>query len=161
MRARRNRLFNGLFARIAEEGLRATVEALYPTNDYGAPDFRDTDMVNRTLEYWTELPVRQRRQLMALFALVELGAPLLLLVFSRFSGLQIPRREQAVRDFRRSRLLPLRLLGDALKAATTFIYMSHPAVLQYIGMYSACERAQDPLTITVRRDALPRMGAPL
>lgn len=151
---------NGFFARSAELGLRATVEALYPRNDFGAPDFETTDMVRRTLEYWAELPVRQRRQLMSLFVLVELGAPLLVRGFRRFSGLSVSRREQAVRDFRNSKLLPLRLLGDALKASTTVMYMSHPAVLAHIGMYGACERPKDPLPVTFRPDALEKMGTP-
>lgn len=152
---------DGFLADRAADGLRATVEALYPANDYGAPDFRDADMVDRTFEYWRALPVRQRRLLMALFALVELAAPLLIPGLRRFSRIPIDRRERAVRDFRRSRFLPLRLLGDALKAATTVIYMSHPSVLKYIGMYSACERPMDPMPVTVRRDALARTGTGL
>src|SRR5438105_4957298 len=92
----------GFFARTAVDGLRATVEALYPVNDYGAPDFRTTDMVSRTCVYWGELPARQRRLLMALFVLIELAAPLLVFGFKRFSRLSVERRETAVRDFRRS-----------------------------------------------------------
>jgi len=134
------------------------VEALYPANDYGAPDFRDADMVKRTFEYWRALPVRQRRLLMALFALVELAAPLLIAGFRRFSNVPVERRELAVRHFRQSRFLPLRLLGDALKAATTVIYMSHPAVLEYIGMYSVCERPMDPMPVLVRPGALAKIG---
>ena len=148
----------GLFARIAEDGLRATVEALYPVNDYGAPDWRATEMVPRTLEYWGELPPRQRRLLMALFVLVELGATLFLFGFRRFSRHPVSRRERAVRDFRGSWLLPLRTLGDALKASTTVIYMSHPAVLAHIGMYTACEHPDDPFPVLVRPGALSTMG---
>ncbi len=151
----------GFFEARAADGLRATVEALYPANDYGAPDFRDADMVSRTFEYWRALPVRQRRLLMSLFALVELAAVLLVPGFRRFSKIPVDRREQAVRNFRRSRFLPLRLLGDALKAATTVIYMSHPSVLKYVGMYSACDRPMDPMPVTVRRDAFARMGTGL
>ena len=149
---------NGFFARISAEGLRATVEALYPVNDYGAPDWRSTGMVERTFEYWGELPSRQRRQLMALFVLIELGAALVIFGFKRFSRLPVSRREQAVRDFRSSWLLPLRLVGDAAKASTTVIYMSHPAVLAHIGMYSVCEHPDDPFPVRVRPDALSRMG---
>jgi len=148
----------GFWASIAVDGLRATVEALYPANDYGAPDWLTTEMVERTLEYWGELPQKQRRQLMALFVLVELGATLFLLGFRRFSRHPVSRREQAIRGFRRSWLLPLRTLGDALKASTTVIYMSHPSVLVHIGMYSACEHPDDPFPVLVRADALSRMG---
>jgi hypothetical protein len=149
----------GLFARLAEKGLGATVEALYPENDFGAPDFRTTEMVPRTLEYWALLPRHQRRLLMALYVLIELGAVFLVSGFRRFSELPAWRREQAVRDFRRSKLLPFRILGDALKASTTIIYMSHPAVLAHIGMVVVCERPNDRLTVEVDRDALARMDS--
>jgi hypothetical protein len=149
---------NGFFERISADGLRATVEALYPENDYGAPDWRTTEMLPRTFEYWSELPRRQRRQLMALFILIELGATLFMFGFKRFSRHSVSRREGAVRDFRRSWLLPLRTLGDAMKASTTVIYMSHPAVLAHIGMYSVCENPDDPFPVVVRPDALSRMG---
>jgi hypothetical protein len=89
---------------------------------------------------------------MALSVFIELAAFTLIPGFKRFSAHPAARREQAVRAFRRSRLLPLRLLGDALKASTTVMYMSHPAVLAYIGMYSGCERPTDPLVVEVRRD---------
>lgn len=148
---------DGFFTRVAVSGLTATVEALYPVNDCGAPDFIATDMVARTVEYWRDLPQRQRRLLMALYVLIELGAPLFMLGFKRFSRLSVARREQAVRGFRRSRLLPFRILGDALKASTTVMYMSHPAVLAHVGMYSACERGSDPFLVKVRRDALANM----
>lgn len=149
---------NGFFERIAGDGLRATAEALYPVNDYGAPDWHTTEMVPRTFEYWGELPPRQRRQLMALFVLVELGATLFMFGFKRFSRHSVARRERAVRNFRKSWLLPLRTLGDAIKASTTVIYMSHPAVLVHIGMYSACEHPDDPFPVSVRPDALSRTG---
>lgn len=150
---------DGFFARAAVEGLGAAVEALYPANDYGVPDFRETEMVTRTLQYWEELPIRQRRQLMALFALVELAATVLIFGFRRFSTLPVARRERAIRDFRRSSLLPLRIIGDAVKASTTMIYMSHPAVLRHIGMISPCERPADPLLVAVDTKVLARMDA--
>jgi hypothetical protein len=149
---------DGFFARTAVDGLRATAEALYPVNDYGAPDWQTTEMVARTLEYWGELPPKQRLQLMALFVLIELGSTLFLFGFKRFSRHSVTRREQAVRRFRRSWLLPLRTLGDALKASTTVIYMSHSSVLAHIGMYSVCEHPDDPFPVLVRPDALSRMG---
>jgi hypothetical protein len=138
----------------AHDGIAATAEALFPTNDYGAPDYVATDLVARLLEYLADLPAKQRRLILALYVLVELFAPVLVLCTCRFSRLPVARREAAVRAFRTSRLLPLRLIGDALKATTTIIYMSHPAALAHIGMYSACERPADPLPVVVRRGAL-------
>ncbi|HVU02146.1 MAG TPA: hypothetical protein VHE30_10350 [Polyangiaceae bacterium] len=140
-------------------GLEATAEALFPGNDYGAPDHRDTELVARTLTYLDALPGPQRRLIQSLFALVELGAPLLGLGASRFSSLSAPAREAGIRRLRRSRFLPYRLVGDALKATLTLLYMSHPKALAHIGAYSVCERPADPFRIPVRAGALER-GAP-
>ncbi|HEX3598221.1 MAG TPA: hypothetical protein VHU80_24100 [Polyangiaceae bacterium] len=117
----------------AVAGLSATVEALFPVNDQGAPDYLTTDLVARTLEYLELLPARQRRLLLSLFALVELAAPFLLVGWGRFSSVSVERRERAVRRFRSSSVAALRLVGDALKASTTMMYMSHPAALSYVG----------------------------
>jgi hypothetical protein len=119
--------------RHARRGLAAAAEALFPANDNGAPDHRETELVPRTLEYWGLLPRRQRRLLVLLFACVELASPLLLPGWRRFSGRPIEAREAAVRRWRRSSLFPLRILGDALKASLTVLYMSHPAALAHVG----------------------------
>jgi hypothetical protein len=125
----------------AEAGLSATAEALFPVNDLGAPDYRTTDIVARMLSYLRLLPARQRRLLLYLFAFVELGAPLLLLRPGRFSRLPVARREEAIRRFRASSLLPVRVVGDALKAAMTMMYMSHPAALEHVGAFRGCGHA--------------------
>lgn len=142
------------FERVAHQGLAAVAVALFPENLYGAPDYKTTELVPRTLAYLQELPAAQRRLLLSLFALVELSAPLLVPGFSRFSGLSVARREAVVRGWRQSRLLPLRLVGDALKATTTMMYMSHPAALTFVGAYSSCARPLDELVLPVRADAL-------
>jgi hypothetical protein len=147
------------FERHALRGLSAAAEALFPENGYGAPDHETTELVPRMLSYLRELPAPQRRLLLALFALVELGAPFLIFGFCRFSRLSVARRETAVRAWRQSRLLPLRLLGDALKATTTMIYMSHPAALAFVGAYAACARPLDSLQVPVRSDALGAIRA--
>jgi hypothetical protein len=138
----------------AEAGLSATAEALFPVNMEGAPDYRTTELVARMLEYWRLLPGRQRRLFLALFALVELAAPFLIGGFSRFSSLPVEAREQAVRRFRQSEVAPLRLIGDALKASTTMMYMSHPAALAYVGVSSGCNQlAKEEPGIAVRSEA--------
>jgi hypothetical protein len=118
---------------IARAGLEASAEALFPLNDLGAPDYRTTDLVERMLDYFRLLPQKQRRLLLALFALVELSPLLLFAGVRRFSRLSVERREALVRRWRASNLLVLRLLGDAVKASTTMMYMSHPAALGYVG----------------------------
>lgn len=136
------------------DGLSAVAEALFPANNYGAPDFESTDLVRRTVAYMDFLPRDKRRLLVALFALTELAAPVLIPGFSRFSRLPVADREAAVRRFRKSALLPLRLLGDALKATTTLIYMSHPRALAYVGAYSTCARPLDPMALPHREGVL-------
>jgi hypothetical protein len=149
-------MFERFLERHAKAGLSATAEALFPVNDLGAPDYRTTDIVERTLSYLSLLPARQRTLLVCLFAFVELGAPLLLLRPGRFSRLPVARREQAIRSFRASSLLPVRVVGDALKACMTMMYMSHPAALAHVGAYAASPRPLDRLQVPVRADALER-----
>jgi len=122
-------------------GIRGASEGLFPENDFGAPDWRETELVRRTHEYMDELPPPQRRLLVLLFVVVEVLGALLVLSFGRFSKLAPGRRAEAVRRWRRSRFFLLRLLGDALKATTTMMYMSHPRVMEHIGEYRAGERA--------------------
>jgi hypothetical protein len=129
----------------ADAGLLATAEALFPENTLGVPDYRTTELVPRMQQYFGLLPARQRRLLLSLFALVELAAPFLVFGFRRFSRLPVGRRERAVRAWRASELGPLRLIGDALKATTTMIYMSHPAALSYVGAEPGCGRATEPI----------------
>jgi len=131
-------MFERFLQRHAEAGLSAAAEALFPVNDLGAPDYRTTDVVARMLSYLRLLPARQRRLILSLFALLELGAPLLLLRPGRFSRLPVGTREQAIRRFRASRFLPLRVIGDAVKASMTMMYMSHPAALAHVGEFSGC-----------------------
>jgi hypothetical protein len=145
---------SGFFERRALDGLGASAEALFPANDYGAPDYRSTELVGRMVAYLDELPRDKRRLLLTLFCVVEMGAPLLVPTFSRFSRLPVIRREDAVRRWRGSRFLPFRLIGDALKATTTLIYMSHPLALAHVGAYSTCERPLDPMLLPTRADAL-------
>ncbi len=149
---------DGFWANRVRDGITALSEATFPENDLGAPDWKSTDMVRRTFEYLEELPPPQRRLLSLLFLFVELGALVLVLGFRRFSRIAPLRRAAIIRRWRRSRLLPLRMLGDAVKATTTMMYMSHPSVAAYIGEYRVCSHPDDPLRIDVRPDALVRMG---
>lgn len=119
-------------------GLSATAEGLFPENSIGAPDWKSTELPKRALSYLNELPPPQRRLLWVLFFAIELLAVVLLPGFSRFSRHSPLRRAQAVRRWRRSSLFLLRVLGDALKASTTMMYMSHPLVLAHIEETKTC-----------------------
>jgi hypothetical protein len=144
---------SGFLERRLLDGIRAASEGLFPVNDLGAPDWRDTEMVQRTRDYIAELPPPQRRLLVFLFVFVELAAPLLLLTPNRFSRLAPERRAQAVRRWRTSRIFLLRLLGDALKASTTMMYMSHPRVVAHIQEYRICEHPADSIQYPQRPSA--------
>lgn len=149
---------HGFWMRRAVDGIAAASEATFPENDLDAPDFRSTEMVTRTLEYLDELPPPQRRLLLALFVFVELAAVVLMFGFRRFSRQPAIRRTRAISAWRRSSLLPLRILGDSLKATTNMIYMSHPAAMEFIGEYRVCERPEDRVLINVRPDALAKLS---
>jgi hypothetical protein len=146
---------SGFWQTQLENGIVAASEGLFPENSFGAPDYRDTHMLERTLEYLDELPPTQRRLVSLLYIAVEWLAPFLLLRPHRFSRLPHAHRADAVRSWRRSRFFLLRVLGDALKASTTMMYMSHPLVVAYIGEHRACQHPHDELGYPVRREALP------
>ncbi len=148
----------GVFTQSAVAGLAAIAEAMFPENELGAPDWKATDMVPRTLRYIDELPPAQGRLVRFLFVFVELAAPLLLLRPRRFSRVSPEQRTRAIRRWRASRFLPLRLLGDAIKATMTMMYMSHPSVSSYIGEHKACAHPHDPLSIRHVPDALDELA---
>ena len=122
-----------LLMRPAISGLTAVAEAFFPPNAYGAPDWREAEVVPRTLAYLDELPPMPRRLIIAMFTAVELTAPVMVGCRSRFSRLPVERRTEAIREMRASTLAPRRLLADALKATMTMMYVSHPKVMAYIG----------------------------
>lgn len=148
----------GFWARRAFDGLKAAAEALFPENTIGAPDFRETKLFERSIEYFGVLPPKQRRLMFLLFVFVEIGVPSLSFRPRRFSKLSKERRLHLVRALRASRLYPFRLLGDAVKGVLTMMYMSHPRVIEHIGMFSACEHPKDALAYEVRSDALVKLG---
>jgi len=152
-------LAHGYWHRPLTAGVAAASEATFPQNAIGAPDWKSTDMVRRTFEYLDELPPPQRRLLEALFIFVELATVVLAGRFRRFSKLPVEVRTAAIRRWRASRWLAFRLLGDAIKATMTMIYMSHPSVIRYIEEYRCCARPLDPLKIPVRELQAAREGA--
>lgn len=128
--------------------LEASAEALFPENNAGAPDWKQTELVRRTIDYLTELPASQARLIRTLFVAVELLTPFFCL--RRFSKLSIEQRVALVRRWRGSGFYLLRILGDSLKAMLTMMYVSHQDVLRYIGMYATSPRPWDPVQIEVR-----------
>lgn len=150
---------HGFWANRTVDGITALSEATFPKNDLGAPDWESTQMVQRTLEYLDDLPPKQRWLVSSLYLFVEVAAIFLVRGFRRFSKHTAERRSAIIRGWRQSGWLVFRVLGDAIKATTTMMYMSHPSVLAYIGEYRACAHPGDPVEIEVRRDALARMDS--
>lgn len=148
--------FPPLLERLLDDAIEGASEGMFPKNDLGAPDFEETEMLRRTREYIAELPPAQGKLLVLLFLVVELVAPFLLLTPRRFSRLAPAQRARAVRRWRRSRFHLLRMLGDALKASTTMMYMSHPLVVAHIGEHRTCGTGEDGYD--VHPDALMRAG---
>jgi len=147
----------GFWRRRTLEGLAAVAEAMFPPNDLGAPDWQDAEVVRRTLLYAEALPPAQGRLILALFLFVELAAPLLIPGLRRFSCVPLARRTAAIRRWRGSRFQPFRLLGDAIKASMTMMYMSHPKVSAYIGEYKTCARPGDGAVMRHVPDALTHL----
>jgi hypothetical protein len=153
--------------RVAERSIAAASEAMFPPNDLGAPDHRATAMVERTLQWMEELPSRERRLVLLLFVLVEVGAPFLGAGPGLFSKLPVARREEAIRRLRRAPFYPIRVVGESLKATLSMIYLSHPESLRYMGMFAVCAHPGDPFDVDVKPNALaevdpskPVTGAP-
>jgi hypothetical protein len=140
--------------RRAIDGIRAGSEALFPANDLGAPDWRETEMVPRARAYLGELPPPKRRQVTLLFIVLELVGGLLSLRPRRFSRVAAQRRTAAMQRWRVSKIYLLRVLGDAVKAALTMVYMSHASVVAHIGIYKVCENPDDPFPVPIRPNPL-------
>ncbi len=134
------------------DGIAGASEAMFPVNDLGAPDWRQTQMVERTLDYLSEVPPRMRRLVYLMYVAIELLAPLLFVGFGRFSRIGIERRARALQRWRHSALPHHRMLSDALKAQLCMMYLSHPAVQAHIGAFKSCARVADPLGLPVRTD---------
>lgn len=115
-------------------GFAACAEALYPENDYGAPDWRETEMVARAEEWWRTLPPSARMTVVGMFAAIEIGGPILKPGFRRLSRMAPEDRRALVGRWRASSLVPLRFIGDAVKSATAMIYLSHPRTMTYMGI---------------------------
>jgi hypothetical protein len=129
-----NNAFEAALLRQALVGFAACAEALFPENDYGAPDWRATDMVARAEAWWQAMPPAARQMVVAMFAAIEVGGPVLAPGFRRFSRLPPEERRALVSRWRSSSLMPLRFLGDAVKSSMTMIYLSHPLAMAYIGV---------------------------
>lgn len=145
------RLQNFLMRRVADS-VEAVAQAMFPENDFGAPDWRTAEMAPRTVNYIRMLPTRSRRLLILLYVAVELAAPLLLVWPGRFSRAPLKRRKHVLERWRRHWFPPYQLLQEALKAQQCMIFLSHPAVQAHIGVWKSCDHPFDRYQLPVRED---------
>jgi hypothetical protein len=150
----------------ALRGLAAVCEASFPENDLGAPSWRDIDIVARAERHWDMLPPASRALLETLFAALEVGGAALAPGVGPLSKLPVERRIAMLTRWKTSRVWPLRFMAEAIKSATTMLYVSHPAVSRYIGESKACGSEsfhRVPVKANAFRDLLPKTregGAP-
>lgn len=140
--------------RSAHAGVQAVAEVYFPENDLGAPDWRDTKMVERTMSYLKTLPPINRRMIYMLYAAVEWLTPLFLAGIGRFSKRSLAFRTRAVRRWQNWDFVLFRLLSDGIKAQITMIYCSHAAVQKHLGAWKSCSREADPYPLPTRKGFL-------
>ncbi len=137
--------------RWVEHGVQAAAEALFPDNDLGVPCWRDTDLTRRTLELIEAFPPSQRYMAAGFFAVLEASPPLLRGKPRRFSRLSVDERTRAIESWRASKLFPLRVFGDALKAVVSMVYMTDPGVMATLGQFKSCANPGDPFPMETRQ----------
>lgn len=142
------------WVRLITPGLRAACEALFPANGRGAPDWQQTQMVERSVALFGELPRRQRQLVILLFVAVRFAPWFLLTGWLPFTRMSVAKRTEQIRRWRSSSLFLRRAIGDGLKATLTMVYLSHPAPLRYMGLATACDNPDDPMDLDVIPHAL-------
>lgn len=137
-------------------GIAGTAEVLYPENDFGAPDWRSTDMVSRTLRYVEDLPPHRSQLLGALFVAADVMLPLTLGERPGLRRVPLTRRTEAFERWYKEPFSPMGQFVGALKATLAMTYFGHASVVRYIGQVTHCDRPTDPFRIDVDVDYLVR-----
>ncbi|MBK7154437.1 MAG: hypothetical protein IPH72_22085 [Sandaracinaceae bacterium] len=137
-------------------GIEGTAEVLYPENDFGAPDWRSTDMASRTLRYLEDLPPHRTQLVGALFVAADVMLPLSLGERPGLKRVPLARRREAFERWYKEPFSPMGQFVGALKATLAMTYFGHPSVVRYIGQVTHCDRPSDPFRIDVDVDYLVR-----
>lgn len=133
-----------------QRAVRASAEAVFPPSSIGAPDWQQTALEPRVRRYVDALPPQQRKLVKLMFIGVEVGALVLSPGLRFFSRRPLAVRTANLARWRASRILPMRLLGEALKATLQMIYLADPAVMRYIGEYKTWALPGDPWDVDIR-----------
>jgi hypothetical protein len=150
---------NGFLMRRVADAVEAASEVMFPVNDFGAPDWKTTQMVERTLDYLSELPPQTRQLLMFMFLAIEFASPFLLVGPGRFSRQSFGRRERAMERWRTSWFAPYRMIADALKAQLCMMFLSHRAVQMHMRVWNSCDRPGDVMQLPYRPNAFSETTA--
>lgn len=142
----------GFVDRTIRRSITAAAEACFPENTFGAPDWKQTQMVERTVAYMAILPPRGRLLLSVLYLGLEFGAPFLLAGLLPFSWLSVRARQRAIERWKNSDFILFKTIYDGLGAQQKMMYFSHGAVQRHIGTFKTCERTVDAYGIEVRKD---------
>ena len=137
-------------------GIEGTAEVLYPENDFGAPDWRSTDVASRTLRYVEDLPPHRSQLVGALFVAADVMLPLTLGERPGLKRVPLARRQEAFERWYKEPFSPMGQFVGALKATLAMTYFGHPSVVRYIGQVTHCDRPSDPFRIDVDVDYLVR-----
>ena len=137
-------------------GIEGTAEVLYPENDFGAPDWRSTDMASRTLRYLEDLPPHRTQLVGALFVAADVMLPLSLGERPGLKRVPLARRREAFERWYKEPFSPMGQFVGALKATLAMTYFGHPSVMRHIGMVTHCDRPNDPYRVDVDVNYLVR-----
>jgi len=137
-------------------GIEGTAEVLYPVNDFGAPDWRSTDVASRTLRYLEDLPPHRGQLVGALFVAADVMLPMVLRERPGLRRVPLAIRKQGFERWYAEPFSPMGQFVTALKATLAMTYFGHPSVVRYIGMVTHCDRPTDAYRVDVDVNYLVR-----
>ncbi|RME93132.1 MAG: hypothetical protein D6767_01675 [Candidatus Hydrogenedentota bacterium] len=133
--------------KLLRKPLESIGRAFFPENDFGAPSWKDVDLVKRTLDMNKMLPPKTGRQLDLLYLAAYWIFPIFVFRIPPLSLYSTKTQTKIFQKMAASRNYFIRSLADAVKASITMVYMSHEKVVKYIGEKDHCPLPNDPFKI--------------
>ncbi len=151
---------HGFVERLAFRAAFAAAEVMFPENTLGAPTARDARVVERLDRWLHAAPRATRRAVLGALMALELSTKLYVpwLPARRFSRRSAAARLAHLTRLRASSWPRLRALSDLLESTLKTVYLSDPAALRFVGVFTTRPRAGDA-TYTARVDALDAQHA--